>query len=164
MHFVQKNRFFEISFHCSWLMRNLSFFQLLFSVIFLNCYLQCIYYLYSVTYATLHDSEIYSFDTQTAFDVNLTRGINDHIYHYTRQKYKRMMISVAAKEKHDVRVLRMEPRRLLLGGLRLKIVGRGILENVNGAAGQHTRSRAADYEIHKGPRAGTKALVRAKTP
>jgi len=30
-------------------------------------------------------------------------------------------------------------------------VGHGILENVNGAAGQHTRSRAADYEIHKGP-------------
>jgi len=50
-----------------------------------------------------------------------------------------------------VRVLRTEPRWLLGGGLRLKIVGHGILENVNGAAGQHTRSRAADYEIHKGP-------------
>lgn len=50
-----------------------------------------------------------------------------------------------------MRVLRAVPRRLLGDGQRLKIVGRGILENVNGAAGQHTRSRAADYEIHKGP-------------
>lgn len=69
-----------------------------------------------------------------------------------------MTVSVAMEKKkktrargYGLRVLRAEPRRLLGDGQRLKIVGRGILENVNGAAGQHTQSRAADYEIHKGP-------------